>query len=79
MSKDQVQKCAFEIAALGTKGIDDNDPGKACTLRPMPGTIADLQLVCHMFVGFKQIAPHLDLGFDVSKGYEAAPHLFNRS
>jgi len=30
-----------------------------------------------MFVGFKQIDPALDMGFDLSKEYEAAQELFN--
>jgi hypothetical protein len=29
-----------------------------------------------MYVGFKQIAPEQDIGFDLSKEYEAALQLF---
>jgi len=72
MSHAEIQRCAYEIAALGTKGISVNDPDKRYTLKSMEGTFSGLQLLCYQFVGFKRIAPHLDIGFDLSKEYVAA-------
>jgi hypothetical protein len=31
-----------------------------------------------MYVGFKQIEPSMDVGFDLSKEYEAAQQLFSK-
>lgn len=75
MTRDQVQRCAFEIAALGTKGINVNDPSKKYTLKSLPGTFTGLKLLCYEYVGFKQVAPHLDIGFDLAKEYESALRL----
>jgi hypothetical protein len=63
---------------LGTKGIKVNDPDKRYTLKSMEGTFSGLQLVCYQFVGFKRIAPQLDIGFDLSKEYEAALRISER-
>lgn len=75
MTREQVQRCAFEIAALGTKGINVNDPSVKYTLRSLPGNFTGLKLLCFEYVGFKQIAPHLDIGFDLAKEYESALQL----
>jgi Flp pilus assembly protein TadD len=75
MSRDEIQRCAFEIAMLGTKGISVNSPDKRYTLKSMEGTFSGLQLVCYEYVGFKRIAPQMDIGFDLSKEYEAALEL----
>ena len=37
MSADQVQKIGFEIAMLGTRGIDVNNPESRYTLKSLPG------------------------------------------
>jgi len=73
-----VQGIGFEIAAVSTKGINVNDPNSEYRLRSMPGTFTGLQLVCYEYVAFKQIAPHHDIGFDVSAEYEQALALFGR-
>jgi len=78
MTHAEIQRCAYEIAMLGTKGIKVNDPDKRYTLKSMEGTFSGLQLVCYQFVGFKRIAPQLDIGFDLSKEYEAALRISER-
>ena len=78
MSHAEIQRCAYEIAMLGTKGIKVNDPDKRYTLKSIEGTFSGLQLVCYQFVGFKRIAPQLDIGFDLSKEYEAALRISER-
>jgi hypothetical protein len=79
MSHAEIQRCAYEIAMLGTKGISVNNPDKRYTLKSMEGSFSGLQLVCYQFVGFKRIAPQLDIGFDLSKEYEAALRISERS
>ena len=75
MNRDEIQRCAFEIAMLGTKGISVNNPDKRYTLKSMEGSFTGLQLVCYQYVGFKRIAPDMDIGFDLSKEYESALQL----
>lgn len=77
MSPPDVQKVGFEIAVLGTRGIDPNDPDRRYTLKTLPGEFSGLHLLCLMYVAFKQFAPDSNTGFDVSREYEAARSLFN--
>jgi Flp pilus assembly protein TadD len=72
MSQSEVQRIAFEIAMLGRKGLDVNDPEKKYRLKSLPGEYSGLQLVSMMYVGFKIVAPEQDVGFDLSKEYAAA-------
>jgi len=76
MSHDQVQKIGFEIAILGTKGIDVNNPSKPYNLQNLPGTFSGLHLLCLQYVAFKQIMPEQDIGFDLSAEYRMALSLF---
>jgi tetratricopeptide (TPR) repeat protein len=76
MSPAEVQKIGFEIAILGTKGIDVNDPSKQYTLRSLSGTFSGLHLLCLQYVAFKQIMPEQDIGFDLSAEYQMALSLF---
>jgi hypothetical protein len=68
----EIQKISFEIAMLGTRGLDVNDPAEQYTLRSLPGNFSGLQLLCIEYVGFKKIDPKVDLGFDLSTEYAAA-------
>ena len=72
MTPPEIQKVGFEIAVLGMRGIDPNDPGKRYTLKTLPGEFSGLQLLCIMFVAFKTIAPGTNTGFDVSREYQTA-------
>ena len=72
MDKGDVQKLTLEISLLGRNGLDTNDSVQKYTLRGLPGNFSGLQLVCMMYVGFQQFAPQQDIGFDLSKEYEAA-------
>lgn len=75
MDAEEVQNVAFEIAMLGRSGLDTNDSSPKYTLRSLSGNYTGLQLVSMMFVGFKKIDPSLDVGFDLSREYEAAKQL----
>jgi len=75
MDAEEVQGVAFEIALLGRSGLDTNDSSPKYTLRSLSGNYTGLQLVSMMFVGFKKIDSSLDVGFDLSREYEAAKQL----
>jgi hypothetical protein len=77
MDAEEVRGVAFEIALLGRNGLDTNDSTPKYELRSLPSRYTGLQLVSMMFVGFKQVEPTLDAGFDLSKEYEAAQQLFH--
>jgi hypothetical protein len=72
MPKQQVQVITFEIAMLGTRGLQVNDPAQQYTLRSIPGKFSGLHLLCIEYVGFKIIDPSVDLGFDLSAEYAEA-------
>jgi tetratricopeptide (TPR) repeat protein len=78
MSLADVQKIGFEIAILGTRGINVNNPGSRYTLRSLPGSFSGLQLLCLEYVAFKKFAPEHDIGFDLSAEYRSAQALFER-
>ena len=72
MSQPEVQKIGFEIAMLGQRGLDTNDPTQKYRLKSLPGDYSGVNLVSLMYVAFKIIAPEQDMGFDLSKEYELA-------
>lgn len=76
MSADQVQKIGFEIALLGTRGIDVNNPNSRYTIKSLPGEFSGLHLLSLQYVAFKKIAPEQNIGFDLRAEYEAALKLF---
>ncbi|HEX6383997.1 MAG TPA: hypothetical protein VF177_04945, partial [Anaerolineae bacterium] len=78
MSREEIQQVAGEIALLGAGGLDYASPDKKYTLNSLPGEqFSGLQLMCLMYVGFKDIDPTLDLGIDLSQAYEAALKMHN--
>ena len=72
LTPDEVKKIAFEIATVGMKGINPNDPAAKYTLRTLPGDFTGLQLLCYMHVMWQQVAPHMDIGFDLRREYQEA-------
>ncbi len=72
VTPEEVRKVGFEIATLGMNGINVNDPKSEYHLRTLPGIFSGLQLLCYEYVAFKQFAPDIDIGFDVTKEYEEA-------
>lgn len=76
MPKAEVQKIAFEIATLGSKGLSVSDPAENYTLRSLPGQFSALKLLCLQYVGFRQIEPTVDIGFDLAAEYEQARKAF---
>jgi len=78
MSTDQVQKIGFEIAIVGTRGIDVNNPNSRYTLKSLPGQFSGLHLLSLQYVAFKKIAPDQNIGFDLSAEYSMALSLFSK-
>jgi len=72
MSTKDVQSIGFEIAILGQKGLDINDPDQKYSLSLLPGKFSGLHLCSIMYAAFKQFAPQEDVGIDFSKEYDAA-------
>jgi hypothetical protein len=76
LPRAEVQKITFEIAMLGSRGLDVNDPAEQYTLRSIPGKFSGLHLLCIEYVGFQIIDPKVDLGFDLAAEYAAARAMF---
>jgi hypothetical protein len=78
MGREEVRQIAGEIALLGSGGIDYASSEKKYTLNSVPGEqFSGLQLLCMMYVGFKDIEPTMDIGVDLSQPYQAALQLHN--
>lgn len=75
---EKVQAVTLEIALLGRQGLDTNDPTPKYKLQSLAGDFTGLQLVSLMYVGFKQLAPDHDVGFDLSGEYATARELLSR-
>lgn len=71
-SSESVRAIAYEIATLGRQGLDVNSPEQKYTLQTMPGSFSGLHLMSYMYVAFKQLAPDVDIGFDLSEEYRTA-------
>ena len=66
------------VATQAAGGLDHASPDKKYSLNSLPGEqFSGLQLMCLMYVGFKDIDPTLDLGTDLSQAYEAALKMHN--
>ena len=76
MSRQEIQAIGQEIAILGMKGLDINDPSKKYTLRLLPGEFSGLHLVSIMYVAYQQFAPDMDVGIDLAREYAAARELY---
>ena len=78
MPRAEVQKITFEIAMLGSRGLDVNGPEEKYTLRSIPGKFSGLHLLCIEYVGFQIIDPKVDIGFDLAAEYAAACAMFGK-
>jgi tetratricopeptide (TPR) repeat protein len=74
---EETKKISFEIALKGQQGLDINDPSKKYTLNSLEGVFTGLQLVSYMYIGFKRIAPQMDVGIDLSEEYGMALQFIN--
>jgi len=72
MTDQQIQAVGQEIAILGLRGLDINDPSKKYTLKSLPGDFSGLHLVSIMYAAFQKTAPGTDVGIDLSREYAQA-------
>jgi Flp pilus assembly protein TadD len=77
MTKDQIQQLGVEIAMLGQRGLDINNPEKKYPLKSLPGKYSGLHMVSMMYAAFQEIAPGTDVGIDFSREYQAAKAMRN--
>ena len=77
MNRDDILKIVSEIAILGQSGLDYASSEQKYRLASLPGeSFSGLQLMCLMYVGFKDIQPTLDVGMDLSEPYQMALQLY---
>jgi tetratricopeptide (TPR) repeat protein len=67
--RERTKAVAFEIASLGSRGLNIKDRTSRYRLLSLPGEFSALQLVVYMFVALKKTAPRTDAGIDFSKEY----------
>ena len=76
MTFAEVQAVGMEIAVVGERGLEVNNPDVIYRLRSLPGEYTAMHLMALMYAAFKQVAPQLDIGFDLSQEYASAVQLF---
>lgn len=76
MEKEEVKKCAVEIAMRGQNGFDFNDSTPKYQFKTLEGNFSGLQALAYMYVSFKYVMPDADIGFDLSREYAAAKSIF---
>jgi hypothetical protein len=79
MTDEEVRNVGFEIAMLGTNGIDYASSDRKYSLRSLPGAqFSGLQLLAYMYVAFNRIDPSLNTGVDFRQPYELAMKMFRK-
>jgi len=70
--RKQVGLVTMEIAQLGDKGLEINNPLKRYSLTNLEGDFSGLQLLCYMHVGMALFDPKVDCGSSLQREYEIA-------
>jgi tetratricopeptide (TPR) repeat protein len=74
-----VKEITFEIALLGSYGLNLDDKVKQYSLKSIPDKkFTALQLLAYEYVGFQIIDPSVDAGLDFNQEYENAKQLFKK-
>ena len=77
-SAKETQAVAFEIAMLGTQGIDPSKTEKRYTLNSVPNRkFSPLQLLAYMYVGFKELDESVDTQLDFEDQFQEAKEIAN--
>ena len=72
-----IRQVAGEIAVLGYSGLDYASSEQKYILRFLPDErFSGLQLMCLMYVGFKQVDPGIDTGVPLDDAYQEALKLY---
>jgi tetratricopeptide (TPR) repeat protein len=72
MNSTQIQSLALELALMGNKGLNINDPAKKHSIQAWPGEYSGLHVISIMYAAFQQFAPDTDIGIDLSNEYRVA-------
>ena len=72
MTDEEIQALGREIAILGMRGLDINDPSQKYTFNSLPGDFSGMHLVSLMYTAFQRVAPGTDVGIDLSREYAQA-------
>lgn len=78
MNDDAIAAVGREIAILGMKGLDINDPAQKYLLKSLPGSFSGLHLVSIMYAAFQKTSPDTDVGIDLSREYAQALAMLGR-
>jgi Flp pilus assembly protein TadD len=77
MADQEIAGVGREIAILGMKGLDINEPDQKYTLTTLSGRFSGLHLVSLMYVAFQKTSPGTDVGIDLSREYQTALTMFD--
>ena len=72
MDVTQLRSLSFELAMIGNRGLNINDPKRKHQLQTWPGDYTGLQLISFTYAAFQQFAPSTDVGIDLSREYQIA-------
>ena len=75
LSRKQAGKIIMELALLGQKGLQINNPDVRYSLQTKSGDFSGLQLVSIMHVGIKSLDPNAETGTGLDRDYELASSL----
>lgn len=79
-SVKEIREVGFEIALLGTSGLDPNDSNKKLHIASIPNkTFTGLQLLAFMYVAFQSIDPTMDMELDFESEYKMALSMFGKN
>jgi len=75
----EIRDIGFEIALLGTSGIDPHDANKKLHIASIPNkTFSGLQLLAFMYVAWQSIDPTHNLNLDFKNEYQMALSMFEK-
>ena len=64
LGPQEIEKIALEIAVLGQRGLDIDDPAPKYTLRALPGRYCGLNLLAILYAALRRVDPTIDVGAD---------------
>lgn len=72
LETESVQAAVYEIAMLGAKGLDINNPKSSYVVQSLDLRRSGLCLLAYLYAGTKIVAPMQDVGVDFSREYAEA-------
>jgi hypothetical protein len=79
MDQQRFMAVLREVAGIGWRGLQINEPGTSRSLKTVPGSWSDLALACLIHVSMKRLMPDEDSGLGIGTEYEEAVRLFNQA